>query len=148
MAFFEEKNILENYLLRNNLKLSEQRIEILEIFLKGKRHFTADELYRTVKNSFSTIGHATIYRTLKIFCECGICRELRLEDGITRYEALYGQKHHDHLICIKCGIFIEVTNSKIEKIQEKIAKSNNFILQSHRLVMYGICSSCNKKKQK
>ena len=97
------------------------------------------------KKRLPTIGYATIYRTLKLLCECGICRKLRVENGISRYEPLYGHEHHDHLICLKCGRFIEVVNLDIEKLQEKIAKAEGFILMRHRLVMYGICKSCRNK---
>ena len=146
MIFKEEKEYFEDYLLSKNLKHSDQRIKILEIFLKYEKHFTAEELYKTAKKSLPTIGYATIYRTLKLFCESGICRELILEDGITRYEHLYGHEHHDHLICINCGKFIEVANSEIENLQEKIAKSKKFILIRHRLEMYGLCKKCSKKR--
>ncbi|MCM8798259.1 MAG: transcriptional repressor [Candidatus Omnitrophica bacterium] len=43
-----------------------------------------------------------------MLCECGLCRELRFDDGTTRYEHLYGHQHHDHLICTKCGRFVEI----------------------------------------
>ncbi len=145
MIFRNEQKILKDYLLAKNLRNSEQRSKILETFLKSERHISADELYRMVKKRIPTIGYATIYRTLKILCECGICKELRIENGVSRYEPLYGHEHHDHLICLKCGKFIEVSSPEIEKLQEKIAKSEGFILMRHRLELYGICKRCNSK---
>lgn len=146
MAFEEERKIFAEYVRGKNLKPSEQRINILEIFLKSQRHLTADELYRIVKKSFPSIGYATIYRTLKLLSDCGICREMKLEDGVTRYEPLYGHEHHDHLICIKCGKFVEVVDPEIENLQEKLACSKGFILKRHRLEMYGLCKKCQSKK--
>jgi Fur family ferric uptake transcriptional regulator len=55
---------------------SEQRIQVLEVFLKSEKHLTADELYRMVKKKNPSIGTATIYRTLKLLRESGLCREL------------------------------------------------------------------------
>jgi len=145
MRYEKEGKIFEGYIRKKNLKHSEQRIGILEIFLGTERHLTADELYRIVKKKFPAIGYATIYRTLKLLCACGICRELRLEDGTTRYERLYGHEHHDHLICIKCGKFVEVMSPEIEVLQEKLVKERGFILKRHRLQMYGICKRCKSK---
>jgi Fur family ferric uptake transcriptional regulator len=110
--------------------------------LKTERHLTADELYRLVKRRNPTIGFATIYRTVKLLCECGLSREFKLENGSVRYEHLYGHEHHDHLICLKCGKFIEVVDPEIEKLQEKLARKEGFILQGHKLLAYGICREC------
>ena len=145
MPYEKEGKIFEGYIRKKNLKHSEQRMQILQIFLRTERHLTADELYRIVKKKFPTIGYATIYRTLKLLCACGICGELRLEDGTTRYEHLYGHEHHDHLICIKCGTFVEVMSPEIEVLQEKLTKERGFILKRHRLQMYGICKRCKSK---
>jgi Fur family ferric uptake transcriptional regulator len=145
MAFEEEKKFFESYIREKNLKWSEQRMQILEIFLRNKKHLTADELYRMVKEKFPSVGYSTIYRTLKLLCDCGICSELRLDDGTIRFEHLYRHKHHDHLICLKCGRMVEVVDPEIEKLQERLAKKEGFILERHILLMYGLCPKCQSK---
>lgn len=145
MHFEKEQKVFDNYIRNKNLKHSKQRNQILEIFLKSESHLTADELYRIAKKKEPSIGYATIYRTIKLFNECGLCRELKLEDSTTRYEHLYGHEHHDHLVCLKCGKFVEVIDSEIEKLQDRLAKANGFILKKHSLEMYGICKKCRSK---
>lgn len=140
-----EEKAFENYLASKRLKHSEQRKRILNIFLSINRHLTTDELYRLVKKSFPSIGYATVYRTLKLLSECGLCRELKFEDGTARYEHLYGHMHHDHLICTDCGRFVEIMNSEIEHLQERLFKRYGFYPQRHRLELYGICKQCKKK---
>jgi Fur family ferric uptake transcriptional regulator len=140
------KQILESYIRGKKLKHSRQRVQILDTLIKSERHLTADELYREVKVVLPTIGCATVYRALKVFCESGICRDLRLEDGATRYELVRGDEHHDHLVCIECGRFQEVVDPKIEKLQEKLARTEGFTLKRHRLEMYGICRKCRKRR--
>jgi len=146
LSFEEEKKILTDYIQRNNLKISGQKLKILDSFLSSKKHITAEELYGIIKKKHKSIGIATVYRTLKLLCDSGICRILKLDDGVTRYEALYGHEHHDHLICANCGKVVEVYDKKIEELQLKIAKKHHFILKNHRLDMYGICSECKKKR--
>lgn len=136
--------IFKKYLSKKNLKYSEQRIIILEVFLATEKHLTAEELYELVRKKQPSIGYATIYRTLKLLCECGISRELKFNDGLSRYEHLYGHKHHDHLICMKCGKYTEVLNKEIEKLQEKLAREEGFKAMKHKLEIYGLCKSCNK----
>lgn len=141
----KEEKIFEDYLNSQNLKHSQQRGKIADIFLSVDKHLTAEELYRLVKKKDQTLGFATVYRTLKLLCEAGLCRELKFEDGTTRYEHLYGHQHHDHLICTGCGKFVEVVEPGIEHLQERIFKEYNFYPQRHRMELYGICKKCKKE---
>jgi Fe2+/Zn2+ uptake regulation proteins len=141
----DEKTVFEEYLSEKNLKHSSQREQILGVFLSVEKHLTAEELYKIVREKYPNIGYVTVYRTLKLLCEAGLCRELHFEDGTARYEHLYGHQHHDHLICTNCGQFIEVIDPEIEKLQEKLFKAHGFIPVGHRMDLYGICSKCKNK---
>lgn len=135
---------LDEHIKSENLKSSNQRNEILHIFFDSKKHLTVEELYDICKENIPNIGIATIYRALKLFCKIGICNEIKIENGITRYEINDGSSHHDHLICSECGAFVEIKSDEIEEIQKKIAEKNGFLLTNHRLNLYGICSKCRK----
>lgn len=143
MPYAKEREIFESHIRKKNLKHTEQRTQILMTFLETERHLTAEELYVLVRKKYPSVGYATISRTLKLLCDCGLCSELRVEDGVTRYEHLYGHDHHDHLICIECGSFVEVVSPEIERLQEKLAQANGFTIKRHRLEIYGICKKCS-----
>ena len=140
----KEEKILEEYLKNRELKHSGQRVEILGVLAEAEKHLTADELYRLARRKNPKIGYTTVYRTLKLLCECGLCREMTPHDGINRYEYAPGHEHHDHLICVKCGRFVEVVDPEIEKLQKKLAKKSGFFEQFHRMEIYGVCSKCKK----
>jgi len=140
----KEERIFEEYILSRNRKHSKRRKAILDIFLRIDRHVTAEELCAAVKRTHPAIGHTTVYRTLKLLVECGLCRELKFEDGTTRYEHLYDHRHHDHLICTECGRLVEVVEKDIERLQEKLFRRYGFYPQRHRMELYGVCSRCKK----
>jgi len=135
---------LGDYLKTKNMKQSRQRFTILETILKSEKHFTADDLYIQVKKANPNIGIATVYRTLNLLCESGICRELHFNDLSCKYEIIKENEHHDHLICLKCGKCIEIYGDEIEQLQKNIALDNHFSLKSHRMELYGYCSSCKE----
>jgi Fur family transcriptional regulator, ferric uptake regulator len=139
--------ILKNYIKDKGIRKSSQREYILGIFLKTEKHLTSFELYDLVKKKYSSIGYATVYRALKVFCESGIAEEIDIGDGSKRYEHKYGHEHHDHLICMKCGRFIEFINPEIEKIQERVADDYHFTVLNHKLQILGICNDCNAIKK-
>jgi Fur family ferric uptake transcriptional regulator len=142
MVFADGERVLNDHIARKGLRNSSSRSAVLAEFMKADKHLTSEELYKIISKKIPTIGIATIYRSLHLFCECGIARELKMEDGISRYEPILGHEHHDHLVCTKCGKFIEIIDSELEEIQRKIANRYRFNIQNHKMELYGLCSDC------
>ncbi len=138
---------LTNYLAGQGLKSTQQRDEILKVFVGAGMHVSAEELYALVKKSHPGIGYATVYRTLKLLASAGLAEERRFEDGFTRYEYRASDGHHDHLICTKCGAIIEFENERIETLQQNVARKNRFQVKSHKLELYGLCAACQGKRR-
>ncbi len=135
----------EGLLAARNLRRSRPRREIAEVLFRAQGHLTAEELHHRVRREHPRIGLATVYRTLRLLCEGGLCRELKLEDGTARYEPMLGQAHHDHLICTRCGRVLEVVDPEIERLQEKLFSRHGFFPLRHRLELYGLCRNCRPK---
>ena len=106
----EELQVLRDHLVRKRLKRTEQREIILGVFLQSKRHLTVEELHSLVKYRDPSIGLTTIYRTMKLFCECQLARANHFEEGRVRYEQQYKTAHHDHMVCTQCGEATEFVN--------------------------------------
>ncbi|MFH1449779.1 MAG: transcriptional repressor [bacterium] len=140
----DEHLILGSYIKKEGLRKTPQREIILNTFLEIEDHVDVESLYNLVKQKDPSISFITIYRTLKLLCECNLAKELKLERAITKYEHKYNHIHHDHLICVQCGKVVEFCNEEIEKIQEQIALENKFSTQSHFLKINGLCELCKK----
>ncbi len=135
-----EINVLQEHLSKHQLKLTRQREQILTVFLKME-HITAEQMYRLLAKKDPHIGLATIYRTLNLFCEAGLA-QARHFGAQTQYDNVSHKGHHDHLICTSCGKIVEFENCDIERLQEEVAARNGFTIQTHKLELYGLCSSC------
>jgi len=140
----EPKQIFIDYLKQKNLKWSQQREVILDLFLSTHKHVTTEELYQLARSKFPQIGYTTVHRTLKLLSECGLASERHFSDRYTRFESKQKDQHHDHLICTKCGKIVEFECGEIEKMQENIARQKGFKVAHHRLELYGICRNCKK----
>ena len=126
--------------------MTPQRSLILEHFLKCDGHVSAEDLYNRVRASNPETGQATVYRTMKLFSEAGLAREVHFGDGVTRYEARHGHGHHDHLVCELCRKEVEFLDPAIEKLQEVQAQTHGFRLTGHRMILFGICPDCGVQK--
>jgi Fur family ferric uptake transcriptional regulator len=140
----KKKKIFSDFAASKGLRSTRQRDIILDIFLSTHQHVSVEELYLKIKSSNPGIGFATVYRTLKLFVEAGLAREVLLHDGQTRYEHVVAGEHHDHLVCTGCNTIIEFEDETIEKLQKEIAARHGFLIKSHKMEMYGLCSNCKK----
>ncbi|MCX7793903.1 MAG: transcriptional repressor [Thermodesulfovibrionales bacterium] len=138
----EAKKIFREYIKKQGLRNTRQREEILDVFLSSGGHITVDELFDKVKKRDSSIGYATVHRNLNLLLEAGLAEEIKIGKEKTRYEQMHMREHHDHLICLKCGKFIEVVDENIENLQKKLAEKKEFFPVRHKLEIYGYCKRC------
>jgi Fur family ferric uptake transcriptional regulator len=139
-----KKKLFQEFIARKGLKTTRQRDIVLDCFLSSDHHMSTEDLYLKVRAKNPTIGYATVYRTLKLFAEAGIAREIHFGDGQTRYEHVAEGEHHDHLICTRCGAVTEFENETIERLQAEVAEQFGFVVEKHKLELYGICPKCRK----
>lgn len=139
-----KKKLFHDFITREGLKSTRQRDIILDFFLSSERHMSIEELYLKLRAKHPSIGYATVYRTLKLFAEAGIANEIHFGDGQTRYEHVSEGEHHDHLVCTRCAAIVEFENETIEKLQAEVADSHGFLIETHKLELYGLCAKCRK----
>ena len=123
------------------VKVTGQRLAILESLSSGRAHVTAQEVYEQVHAAHADIGFATVYRFLRKLTELNYVTEVRMGGLPARYE-LTPRHHHDHITCTRCSRIVEFENSEIEHLQERVAKENGFLLTHHVLELYGLCRQC------
>ena len=138
----EAEQAFSEFLEKKDLKLTSQRRTILHQAIR-EGHFSAEKLLEFSKKEDPTVSKATVYRTLALLKESNILEEQDFGDGKKLYERAQGRKHHDHLICIKCGRIIEFENDAIERLQNEEAKKLQFKIVYHSLKLFGFCSACS-----
>ncbi|MFM9905372.1 MAG: Fur family transcriptional regulator [Pyrinomonadaceae bacterium] len=142
--FEVEKALFDAHIQASGLRRTGQRDLILDIFLSTDEHLSSEDLYSLVRKKDSSVGHTTVYRTLKLLMEAGLAREVRFGDNKTYYEHHYNHDHHDHMICTECGKVIEFFSADIEMMQDEMAGKFGFKPTHHSLRMWGVCSDCQK----
>lgn len=143
--FDTEKEVFSEHIQKAGLRHTAQRDLILKIFLQTEEHLSSEDLYWLVHKQDSSVGHTTVYRTLKLLTDAGLAREVRFGDGKTYYEHHYNHEHHDHMICTECGKVVEFFSPEIESLQEAVAAEYGFKLTHHSMRILGLCGECQSK---
>lgn len=127
---------LEQLCIEKGLKMTGQRRIIARVLSDATDHPDVEQVYRRASTIDPKISIATVYRTVRLLEEASIVTRHDFGDGRARYEEA-DEHHHDHLIDIKTGEVIEFQNSRIEALQEEIARELGFRLVGHRLELFG-----------
>ena len=136
--YYSFMNDFTNILREHNLKATPQRLEIINtIFLYG--HINIDKLYEEVKNKFSSISLATIYKNINAMITNSLLEEVKLPNEKSVYEII--KEKHAHLLCNKCNNIIDVDIS-LDNIAKDVSSKLNFTVVQSDLVLSGVCQDC------
>jgi Fur family peroxide stress response transcriptional regulator len=126
----------------SGLKLTPQRLAILEYLDGNKEHPSAEDVYKAVSKKFPTMSLATVYNTLMTLKQRGLVRELTMDPVKMRFDPQ--PSPHHHLICMDCRKIIDIhTRFKINLA--KMEQEGFEIVGSH-IEFYGRCPKCKNKK--
>ncbi len=126
------------------LKLTPQRLAILNYLEGNKEHPSAEMIYRAVTKKFPTMSFATVYNTLEHLKERGYLVELSLDPEKKRFDP--NPNPHHHLICTKCNKIVDIFYEfplPLSKLEEEGFQ----ILKTH-IEFYGKCPKCHQSEKK
>lgn len=126
----------------NNLKVTPQRIAVLEALASLKDHPTADKIKEYVVKNHPNIAVGTIYKTLETFVEKGLVKKVKTDLDVMRYDAIL-DKHH-HLYCENTERIEDFFDEKLNKMLEdyfKKKKFPNFKVKDIKLQIIGTFNS-------
>lgn len=73
-------------LKRNGIKITQGRVEILNILTNSENSLSAEKIYHIYRNNNININLSTVYRTLELFEEKGLTEKITLNDGVFSYK--------------------------------------------------------------
>lgn len=108
------KEKIRTILLENGLKITPQRVTILEALIDIKDHPTADAIKEYVVKNNPNLATGTIYNILETFCQKGIIKKVKTEKDIMRYD-IETNSHH-HLYCDECDYIENYYDEELDQI--------------------------------
>ena len=105
------------------LKITPQRVSILEAICSLGNHPTAQQIIDKVHKDYPNVGMGTIYNTLDIFIEKGVISKVPTMDDSTRYD--WRTDHHHHLYNTNTGEIEDYENRELDRIINDFFKNNS-----------------------
>ncbi|MEL0436768.1 iron response transcriptional regulator IrrA [Phycobacter sp. K97] len=88
------EDLATKWLGRAGLRPTRQRVALAELLVGdgNHRHVTAESLFEAAKDRGDAVSLATVYNTLRAFCDAGVLQEITV-DGSKSY---FDTNTHDH----------------------------------------------------
>jgi Fur family peroxide stress response transcriptional regulator len=127
-------------LKKTGVRMTPQRHAVLQFLLDTVSHPTADDIYKALESRFPSMSVATVYNNLKVFIDSGLVRELAYGDSSSRFDA--DMSNHYHAKCTQCGSLVDFNYPALHHVEASAADETGFLIQGHRLEVYGTCANC------
>ena len=114
------------YLRENNLKVTQERLALLDEIFATSEHLDADELLARMKAKQRKVSRATVYRTLDLLVQCGLVRKSRLGREHYFYEKMEPGGGHHHMVCTATGKIIEFWDADLDERLRRLCQEHKF----------------------
>jgi Fur family peroxide stress response transcriptional regulator len=138
-------NELKQGLRDAGLKLTPQRLAILDMLATTHSHPTASAVYQALQPRFPTMSQTTVYNTLQTLASLGLIHELGTAgDDAVHYDT--DTEPHINVICSQCGKILDRAETDAVPSLDSIAAQSGFEVRGARLVYYGLCPTCRRQQ--
>ncbi|MBO4229360.1 MAG: transcriptional repressor [Clostridia bacterium] len=114
-------------------------------------HYSAEEIWMTLRQQGLSIGKATVYRALDQFVEKGLVRRFVSGQDKSCYqymeETTSDASLHFHLRCSRCGKLYHVRCRQLSALGLHLLSRHGFTVDFAKTTLYGICASCTDDAQ-
>lgn len=118
-------------------RTTRQREAVRLALASGEGFVSAQALHARLRDEGSSVGLATVYRTLAAFEADGEADAV-LHEGETLYRACT-PTHHHHLICRECGATVELEADVVERWTREVAARHGYRDVAHTIEITGVC---------
>jgi Fur family transcriptional regulator, ferric uptake regulator len=115
-----------------------QKTAIREAFTEAGRPLSPEEAWRDARRHHSTLGIATVYRSIQALVEEAWLQPVEVPGDATRYEVA-GKEHHHHFQCNECGKLYDLRGC-VAAAKPKLPRG--FRASGHEFYVYGTCATC------
>jgi Fur family peroxide stress response transcriptional regulator len=129
---------IRNKFSEKGLKITPQRVVILEAIYKLNNHPTADNIIEFIRESHPNIATGTVYKVLETLVENGLIKKVTTDKDIMRYDGIV-EKHH-HIYCSDSNMIEDYFDDELNELLSTYFNEKNipnFKIEEIRLQIIG-----------
>lgn len=134
---------IRSKLSEKGLKVTPQRLAILEAVYSLKNHPTADNIIEIIRAKNPSIALGTVYKVLETLVEKKLIKKVTTDKDIMRYDGELDSHHH--LYCADCDEIEDYVDEELDEILAnyfKDKKIEGFEIKDFVLQIKGTFNKC------
>jgi len=129
-------------LRRKGMRSGSARRAVVELLAEQNCCLTAQEIFDTLRAGGRRVGIASVYRIIELLISQGLVQRIELGSGVSRYEPVWPDGHHHHLVCDRCGKVDAFEDRALEQALGEVEASSGYSVAAHDVVLHGTCAEC------
>lgn len=111
-------------LSEKGLKITPQRMSILEAIYSLNNHPTADNIIEYIRESHPNIATGTVYKVLETLVDNKLIRRVKTDRDIMRYDGVI--ENHHHLYCSECDLIEDYMDEELDELLKDYFRNKKF----------------------
>jgi len=146
-AIAERLQTAQDLCQQRGTRLTPIRRKVLEILLRQDRSLKAYELLDEVRRIQSNATPPTVYRALDFLSAQGLIHRLDAVNAWTACRDARGAHHDLLIICVHCGVVVELSEPELSARLAHKAAQVGFVLASPETELRALCQTCAKGEE-
>ena len=114
---------IKNKLVQKGLKVTPQRIAILEAIYNLNNHPTAENIVDYIIEIHPNIATGTVYKVLGALVDNKLVKKVKTEKDIMRYDGI--MENHHHLYCMESDLIKDYMDEELDELLKNYFKNKN-----------------------
>jgi Fur family peroxide stress response transcriptional regulator len=134
---------IKNKLEEKGLKITPQRMIILEAVYNLNNHPTADNIMEYIRQKHPGIATGTVYKVLETLIESGLIKKVTTDKDVMRYDGII--ENHHHLYCSECDLIEDYHDPELDKLLKNYFSNKNlprFTIGEFSIQIKGTFNKC------
>ncbi len=114
---------IRNKLTERGLKVTPQRMAILDAIYNLKNHPTAENIIDYIQKMHPNIATGTVYKVLSALVDKQLIKKVTTEKDVMRYDGV--MESHHHLYCQKTELIKDYVDKELDELLQNYFQKKN-----------------------
>ncbi len=138
-----ETEFIKQKLAEKGMKITPQRMAILEAIYELNNHPTAENIIEFIRKTYPNVAIGTVYKVLETLVENGLIKKVTTDRDFMRYDGVLD--NHHHLYCSTCDLIEDYHDAELDELLKKYFEAKNipgFKIEEFVLQIKGTFNKC------
>lgn len=134
---------IKNRLAGKGLKITPQRMAILEAIYELKNHPAAENIIEYIRQKHPNIATGTVYKVLETLVDNRLIKKVTTDKDVMRYDGI--MENHHHLYCSESDLIEDYHDNELDEVLRKYFENKRlpgFNIEEFVLQIKGTFTKC------